>query len=71
MCSHRLSALLLLPFALLLVAFANTSSPSTIQAGCSTTSSLQGSSLGGDWRPTLLSLWLLAGYAALLAIPLL
>lgn len=28
-----------------------------------------GSSLVGDWRPTLLSLGLLAGYAALLAIP--
>jgi cation-transporting P-type ATPase E len=28
-----------------------------------------GSSLGGDWRPTLLALGLLAGYAALLAIP--
>ncbi len=28
-----------------------------------------GSSLGGDWRPTLLSLGLLAAYAALLAIP--
>ncbi len=28
-----------------------------------------GSSLTGDWRPTLLSLGLLAGYAALLAIP--
>ena len=28
-----------------------------------------GSSLAGDWRPTLLSLGLLAGYAALLAIP--
>ena len=28
-----------------------------------------GSSLGGDWRPTLLALGLLASYAALLAIP--